>query len=382
MEQLGQLTIVGLDEDRLGAESEQFVGRVRPGGIIFFQRNIKTAPKFRRLVEQVRACCETPPFLALDLEGGSVDRLRDVLAPLPAVRDVAQTGMGEMLGRIAGRELAAFSLNVDFAPVLDLTSASSRQVMGSRTAGESPDEVVGFARNFLTGLTESGILGCGKHFPGLGGGTEDSHKELPVVEKDEARMWEEDLKPFRELASELPMIMAAHVFCPLLERSMGSVGQAGEQLPSTLSRGIVTRLLKERIGYKGLVVCDDLEMRGVLQGRTMAQAAVMALKAGCDMLLLCGAESNTQIVVDAVLSEVESDSALQGLVEQAAQKVLDAKEKLGIVARSFNSDQSRNRKGAVTQPGATPALPDFESLRQEIQQFSAEVRKRLEAQAR
>ena len=218
-EEIGQILIVGLDDAAWNSAGEQFLQNLNPGGVIFFQRNITGTEEFHSLVSSVRGFLNHP-FLALDLEGGTVDRLRDIVAPLPAVADVARAGMGEELGRMAGRELAAFSLNVDFAPVLDLGSSGSRMVMGSRTAGSTPAEVVQFARSFLKGLSESGILGCGKHFPGLGSGQSDSHKEMPVVNSS-MRDMEQDLEPFRALSANLPMMMVAHVYCPALEAAYG-----------------------------------------------------------------------------------------------------------------------------------------------------------------
>lgn len=356
-EQLGQLLIVGIDDAKWGDSAERFLGAVKPGGVIFFQRNITSAPEFRGLVANVRGSLHSNPFLALDLEGGTVDRLRDVLAPLPTVSDVARAGLGEELGRMAGRELAAFSLNVDFAPVLDLGSPASRSVMGSRTAGATPAEVIAFARSFLNGLQEYGILGCGKHFPGLGSGQTDSHKEMPVVIKT-AREMEDDLEPFRALSSELPMIMVAHVFCPALESAYGNGGANPEPVPATLSPAIISGLLKQRMGYNGLVLCDDLEMGGALQGRTMEQAAAAALRAGCDLLLLCGAQSNTARVFEALSQQANTDSEFSALIEHAAEKVLSFKQRLKI-------SEGQNR---VTSEA------DFEKLRAEIAALNAAVR--------
>jgi beta-N-acetylhexosaminidase len=364
-EKLGQLLIVGIDSDGWEQEIEDFLREIQPGGVIFFQRNIKAASEFRRLAQRIREFLKTPPFLALDQEGGLVDRLRDVLAPLPAARDVARAGLGEEMGRIAGRELAAFSLNVDFAPVLDLGAPESRKILGSRTAGDTPEEVVRFARSFLQGLSQAGVAGCGKHFPGLGSGQKDSHKELPAIEKEERKMWYEDLAPFRELAPELPMIMIAHAYCPGLESSLtpGIEGNAA-RLPATLSPRIVSDLLKGRMGFQGLALSDDLEMGGVLEGRSMEQAAMAALQAGCDVLLLCGAAAHTRNVFDFLLREANSDPRFRAVVEQAAEKVLLAKEKLGIT--TGNRD-------------AAPELLDFDALRQEIAELSAAVERRLQA---
>ncbi|MBI2818095.1 MAG: glycoside hydrolase family 3 protein [Acidobacteria bacterium] len=361
-QQLGQVLIVGMNDATWSDSAERFLRHVRPGGVIFFQRNITGAPEFRELVLRVRERLDANPILALDLEGGSVDRLRQVLAPLPAVNDVARAGLGEELGRMAGRELAAFSLNVDFAPVLDLGSPASRGVMGSRTAGATPREVIEFGRSFLRGLQEYGIVGCGKHFPGLGSGQIDSHKEMPVVVKTEREM-EEDLEPFRALSSELPMIMVAHVSCPALEAAYGGGREDREPVPATLSSAIISGLLKEKMRFEGVVLGDDLEMGGALQGRTMEQAAAAAIKAGCDALLLCGQQSNTERVFDALLREADTDSAFGALIERAAAKVLILKDRLKILG-------NLNRATA-------PA--DYQKLRDDIATLSALTIKRAEA---
>ena len=364
---------MGIDESAWNQELEEFLRRIRPGGVIFFHHNIQTAQQFRELVNKVREAMEITPFLALDLEGGRVDRLRDVLASLPAARDVAKAGFGEAMGRMAGRELAAFSLNVDFAPVLDLGAPESREILGSRTASDSPMEVARFAEGFLRGLAASGVLGCGKHFPGLGSGQKDSHKQLPSVEKEESKMWQEDLWPFRALASKLPMIMVAHVHCPgLLKALAPEESNVSPPLPATLSRGIVSVLLKGRLGFQGLVLSDDLEMGGVLEGRTMAEAAAAALRAGCDMVLLCGPAANTRKVFEALLQQANSNPPLRRILEDASEKVLRVKNIYGITSGS-REKRKENRP-------ADPSLADFTALRSEIEEFSAAVRQRLQAQ--
>jgi len=359
-EQLGQVLIAGIDDAAWSERTERFLHGVKPGGVIFFQRNISSAPAFRELVRRVRDSVRPRPFLALDLEGGSVDRLREVVAPLPAASDAARAEMGEALGRAAGRELAAFSLNVDFAPVLDLGAPASRGILGTRTAGATPAEVVVFARSFLRGLRESGIIGCGKHFHGLGSGQTDSHKEMPVITKG-GREMEEDLEPFRVLCGELPMIMVAHVFCPALEAAYGSGREAAEPLPATLSRTIVTGLLKERMGYTGLVLSDDLEMGGALHGRSMEEAAMGALRAGCDVLLLCGPQTNTERVFAHLMHQANSDAAFRSLVEQAAAKVLSFKDRFQVSSGD----------------GQPAGPPDFQQLREEITALSSAVNRRV-----
>ena len=287
--------------------------------------------------------------------------MREALAPLPAVRDVARAGLAAGLGKTAGRELAAFSLNVDFAPVLDLASTESEEVMGSRTAGNSPEEVIRFAEEFLAGLAESGVMGCGKHFPGLGGGQKDSHRELPCIRKTEADLWQQDLLPFRALAAKLPMVMVSHACYPELEGAApDAAAKADRRLPASLSAEIISGLLKGRIGFKGLVLSDDLEMGAILRHRTTEDAAIAAVRAGCDMILVCRYASNVLKTFDALCREARRDPAFQTVVEQAAEKVLLAKKSLPGTASA--ADRSN---------------PDWTALRQEIKDMAASVKRRL-----
>ncbi|MBI1956455.1 MAG: glycoside hydrolase family 3 protein [Acidobacteria bacterium] len=364
-EHLGQLFVIGFEGDSWNPSLEELLQEVRPGGVIFFQRNITTARSFHRLVRQIRdflAGLSLPvPFLAIDLEGGTVDRLRDVLAPLPPAREVARAGLARPAGQMAGRELAAFSLNVDFAPVLDLASPESAEVLGSRTVGPSSQEVIPFASDFLEGLTEQGIFGCGKHFPGLGSGRVDSHQKMPRIEKEASQMWEEDLLPYRTLASRLPMVMVAHAWYPALEKAYAlTPNNSSQPLPASLSPALVSGLLKGRLGYQGLILSDDLEMGGVREGRSIGEAAVAALRAGCDLLLICRRAENVREALETVLQEAACNPDFCALGESAAQKVLRAKQTLKV-------------------PGETSSV-DWEGLRQQIHQFTAEVHRRLSTQ--
>jgi beta-N-acetylhexosaminidase len=365
-EHVGQIFWIGFEGNAWSPDLEELLREVHPGGVIVFSRNIATPQQFAELVRKIAAFLaeppSPPPLLAIDLEGGKVDRLRETLAPLPSARDAARAGLARELGRIAGREVAAFSLNVDFAPVLDLGLPESESVLGTRTAGPSPEQVARFGEQFLDGLAESGVLGCGKHFPGLGSGCLDSHLAMPRIEKDAAALWEQDLFPYRALAPRLPMVMVAHAAYPAL--NPGSSDTDSKQLlPASLSRNIVADLLKARIGYKGLVLCDDLEMEGALEGRTIGEAAVAAVRAGCDMLLVCRHAANVRAAFEAVLREAERDSDFRAMVDEVAQKVIQARQRL---------------------PNAQPvssAPSDWEGLRREIHALAAELHRRLDGNA-
>ena len=327
----GQILTVGIEGQLVSPECSELLTSLRPGGVIFFHHNIATADQFSNLVSQGRELPHSsPPFLAIDLEGGTVDRFRELIAPLPSVAATVAAGAARELGRVAGRELAAFDLNVDYAPVLDLGLPASREVLTSRTAGASPAAVIAFAREFLSGLAEEGIIGCGKHFPGLGGGNLDSHMKMPAIARTHAKMWSDDLAPYRELAEQLPMVMVAHAWYPELERELG---YAGEPRPASLSPVIVGDLLRKRIGYTGLILCDDLEMGGVLGERTIEQAALGAVEAGCDTLLVCRHPDNVQRVHAALVKQCESSGDFRAKVEAAAGRNVALKQRHDIRRR-------------------------------------------------
>ena len=354
----GQLLCIGFEGLECGPELRTLLKEVRPGGVIFFQRNIATAEQFRTLVADIReVLAESRPFLAIDQEGGEVDRFRELLGPLPSARDAAQAGLAFELGDLAGRELAVFGLNVDFAPVLDIGSLEARSVLGTRTAGDTPQQVNLFAAQFLRGLGGWNILGCAKHFPGLGGGRKDSHIGMPKIEKTEMALWKEDLLPFRNLADRLPMIMVAHASYPDLQRTLAPGRPVlGGTLPASLSANIISGLLRERIGYEGLVVCDDLEMGGALEGRTIEEAAIAAVLAGCDMLLVCRSAEKVRRVFGSLLREAGNHVNFRGQLAYAAQRILHAKE-----------------RARITELPPPEPLGDWHTLREQIRRMNAAV---------
>jgi beta-N-acetylhexosaminidase len=363
---VGQMLCIGFEGQEFGPELRSLLKEVQPGGVIFFQRNIAFEDQFRRLVADIHERLKaTRPFLAIDQEGGQVDRFRELLGPLPSAQDAAQAGMSFELGYTAGRELAAFGLNVDFAPVLDVDSQASRSVLGTRTAGASAEEITLFAAAFLRGLSSWNVVGCGKHFPGLGGGGKDSHIGMPVIEKSEEELWNVDLKPYDPSTIRYPMVMIAHAWYPALERSLASDGSSSSHpIPASLSPNIVQGLLRRRIGYEGLVVSDDLEMGGVLEGRTIGEAAVQAVRAGCDVLLSCRYAENVQQVHAAVVKAAEDDSNLRDQIDQAAANI----------ARLKDSMAAERESEAVK-------FTRVEMLQRDIRLLSDAVRSRLAGQA-
>src|SRR5437660_9091932 len=209
---IGQLLIVGFDGTEMTPRLSSLLTRLQPAGVILFARNIKDAEQTWRLLSDCQKCVSTPLFTCVDLEGGRVDRFREVLGPAPAAAEVFATGNRKLFrkhGQVIGENCRALGFNVNFAPALDLAFEASCTVMSSRLVSSDPRQTVIYAREFLAGIRKAGVLGCGKHFPGLGEGKLDSHDELPKIEKSLRKLWAEDLFPYRALRQQLPFVMVS-----------------------------------------------------------------------------------------------------------------------------------------------------------------------------
>lgn len=295
--------------------------RLQPAGVILFARNIKSAEQTWRLLRDCQKCVSTPLFTCVDLEGGNVDRFRDVLGPTPAAAGVFSTGDRGLFrehGQIIGENCRALGFNVDFAPVLDLAFEASRTVMSSRAVSADARDAIRYAREFLAGLGAARVLGCGKHFPGLGEGKLDSHHELPVIDKSLKNLWAEDLVPYRTLRRQLPMVMVSHAAYPKVTR---------KRIPASLSRVWITDILRKRIGYGGLVVSDDLEMGGVLAAAPIGKAAREFIRAGGDLCLVCHRKDSVTQVYEELVRTAERDSKFAVRARESVKRVQAFKKK-------------------------------------------------------
>ncbi len=326
--QVGQLFLVGLEGTKLSATEQAWLRLMRPGGFILFRRNIEAASETTTLLRDAEKHARgdrehIPAMRALDLEGGLVDRLRDLIGPTPSPAAVAATGRradalrhGVMIGKAA--RLLGF--NTTFAPVLDLALPASEAVMRTRVAGPTAEDVIAYATAFLAGLQQQGVLGCGKHFPGLGGGTLDSHTATPRIARTYAQLWDEDLAPYRELVRKLPIIMVAHAIYPKVKEARSE--------PASLSHFWITETLRRTMGFRGLVLSDDMEMGGLLTHTGIGEAAVLALTAGTDLLEICKEPSLILEAYEAVLSEAENSSAFRTIIRKACTRVTAQKRQL------------------------------------------------------
>ncbi|AXC15052.1 Beta-hexosaminidase [Acidisarcina polymorpha] len=319
--QVGQLLIVGLEGAVLTASERGWLKILDPGGVILFRRNIETVEQTLRLLEEASSVASTVLFRCVDLEGGLVDRLRDLLAPMPsaaAVGAAKKRSAAVKHGKLIGREAKMLGFNTVFAPVLDLGLEESRTVMRTRTVSADPEEVAAYADGFLSGLEQCEIVGCGKHFPGLGGGTLDSHQATPVIERSGETLWKNDLFPFRKLKARMPLVMVSHACYPA----------AGEQKPASISRYWITDVLTKRMGYRGLILSDDLEMGGVLSASSIEEASIQSVLAGTHLIEICKEPSLIFRAYEALLSEAERSTVFRRMVEAASRKISRAKRRL------------------------------------------------------
>ncbi|HZQ21402.1 MAG TPA: beta-N-acetylhexosaminidase [Terriglobales bacterium] len=327
-ELIGQLLIIGFAGTEMSAPLRSLISRVLPGGVILFARNITAADQTSKLLKACQSLVATPMFLCVDMEGGRVDRFRNAIAPAPAPADVFATRNRKIFrqhGKIIGDCCRALGFNTDFAPTLDLAFEASRSVMSSRAVSANPKEVALFASEFLKGLRDAGVLGSGKHFPGLGEGKLDSHDELPIIEKPWKKLWEQDLLPYRSLRRDLPFVMVGHATYPAVTR---------DRMPASLSPKWVSEILRKKIGYRGIIVSDDLEMGGVQAAMATPEAAVAHIRAGGDMALLCHQRDFVTSAHELLVKEAERDRKFAKRVAESAVRILAWKKKFPELRRA------------------------------------------------
>ncbi len=277
----GRVLMVGIGGPGLDPGTADALRALRPGGAILFARNLETTAQAVALLDDLRALLPPPSLLAIDQEGGRVNRLERWVGATPPAAAWERAGAPSVrrFARATGRLLAALGLNLDFAPVVDLCAPGATNGIGDRSFGHEPQRVTQLAAAFLEGLADAGLAGCLKHFPGLGATDIDSHLAPPIDRRDRAALERGELAPFRALVRSAPAVMISHARYPALEPV--------PDLPATLSAAIATRLLRSELGFGGLVVSDDLEMQAVAPLDRGGEAAPRAIAAGCDLLLYC-----------------------------------------------------------------------------------------------
>ncbi len=322
----GQLISVGFDGTEAPDYLLRWIADGEVGSVMLFRPNIAGPAQVAGLVGALRhaAPAGAPLIVAIDQEGGLVQRLRAPLTEWPDMLSVGSSGdpaLTERVGRALGGELAALGIGWDFAPVLDVHTNPGNPVIGNRAFGTTPEAVALHALAFWRGLTAAGLVGAGKHFPGHGDTHADSHFTLPVVAHDVDRLHAVELAPFAEAArAGIDSIMTAHVIYPALDRNW----------PATLSHRILTEVLRGELGFKGVIVSDDLGMRAVADRYPIEEIAVNSIAAGADHLLIRESRERQRAAFDALMSAAQARAEIRARVEESAARVLQMKSRARV----------------------------------------------------
>ncbi|MEM7383877.1 MAG: glycoside hydrolase family 3 N-terminal domain-containing protein [Verrucomicrobiota bacterium] len=281
---LGQLLLMGVPGPELDSETAVRLKKIQPGGFIIFGRNIKSPEQLRKLMDDLRDLSETEPILTIDQEGGRVSRLRLIGQEPPNAQDLRKKGDKKLItrhGKLTGEILRLFGFNLDLCPVLDISyDDSADNSLKGRCYGTTPDQVIENAGLFNAALRKAGILTCGKHFPGYSRADCDAHHELPVISLSREELEAEELAPFRALAPALDSMMTCHSHYTAWDPDR-------PRWPASLSHNIVTRVLRDQLGFNGLIMTDDLDMGAILNEVGFEDTIHHAVKAGNDMVMIC-----------------------------------------------------------------------------------------------
>lgn len=293
------------------------------GGVILFSRNIEEPEQVAELSVDVQSMAsELPLWVSVDQEGGRVARLRKPFTEWPPMAVLGRSGNVELAGRFAAAlaaELKEVGISLDYAPVLDIHTNPKNPVIGDRALAEDAESVAQLGAAIIRGLQENGVAACGKHFPGHGDTSVDSHLELPLVEHPPDRIRRVECVPFREaIRNDVAFIMTAHVLVPSFD----------EERPATMSPRIVRDLLRDELGFQGGIVSDDLEMKAIASSYAIPDAAVQAITAGCDAALICSGSVETQAAtLEALVKAVEQDRLPYKRLDDALVRLRRAKER-------------------------------------------------------
>lgn len=326
-EMLGQKLVFGFHGTSLTPEFRNLIREYKIGNVILFLRNVESAEQMRTLCQEIQTLIreETgyPAFIIIDQEGGMVSRLPEDAVNVPGAMALAATGNPEnarSASEITIRQLRGLGANFNMAPVLDVNSNPANPVIGVRSFGDETQTVVSFGLASIAPYQNSGVLCCAKHFPGHGDTAVDSHLGLPRVDKTEEELEQLELIPFRRaIAAGVPAVMMSHVLFPSMEP---------QQLPCTMSRRMVTGLLREKLGFRGLILTDCMEMGAIQDHFGTPEGVVAAIKAGVDL-----AEISSSFALEKAAAEMVNRAAEQGAFDEAelrssVERILEFKKKL------------------------------------------------------
>jgi beta-N-acetylhexosaminidase len=279
---LGQLILTGVPGKELDSKTAELFRRVQPGGFILFGRNIESPAQLRKLIDDLRDLSATEPIITIDQEGGRVSRLRLIGNEPPNAqqfRDKDDVDLIRRHGDVTGRLLRLFGFNLDLCPVLDISfDDNADNSLRGRCYGKTVGQVVRNAGAFNDAMRAQGVASCGKHFPGYSAAQSDAHYELPKIDRTREELERNELAVFRQFVDKVDSMMICHGWYPCFE---------SERSPASLSRRIITQLLRDELGFQGLIMTDDLDMGAILTGYSLEETIRLAVAAGNDLAMIC-----------------------------------------------------------------------------------------------
>lgn len=316
---LGQLFFVGFEGYTLTKEIKSFLRAVQPGGIILFECNIKTKKQVQKLIQDINDFSDIKPFIAVDQEGGSVERLRNICTGVPSLWGLSKVGLNEVLQaqEIIIKELLDLGINMNLSPVLDINSNKENPVIGTRSISENPNIVSKYGLEIVNLNLKYNLIPVIKHFPGHGDVNVDSHLDLPILNKSKAELDRFELLPFKSCINA-PVVMTAHLALPKIEKE--------NTRPASLSKE-VTKILRKELGFEGLIMTDELNMKGVTKNYKLNDAAFQAIINGADLALFNHESESTLLAFNFLKQEITKDKELSLRIEDSFKKIQSLKNK-------------------------------------------------------
>ena len=323
-EKIGQMVMSGIEGYTINDSTVKLIKDYHVGGIIILGENIKSSNQLLSLVNSLKTTNlsnKTPLFLSIDQEGGRVDRLSKEFIKLPDNKTIGNVNNSEFsykIGQIIAEEIKSFGFNMDFAPVLDINSNPKNPVIGNRSFGANPQVVTKLGIETMKGIKSKGVISAVKHFPGHGDTSTDSHVGLPMVNHDLKRLKSFELIPFEAaIKNSVDVVMAAHILLPKIDA----------KYPSSMSKTIITDILRNGLKFNGVVITDDMTMGAVTKNYDIGDAAVTSVNAGCDIILVCHGYDNEVSVINSLKKAVQNGTIKEERVNESLYRILKLKSK-------------------------------------------------------
>ncbi len=338
-QKVGQLLMFGFEGTELNDHAIEMIQKYNIGNVILFTRNVQTAKQVQNLIQNLQKLANksngVPLFIGIDQEGGMVSRINQVATSFPGAMTIAANGSLEacyQIGYLTGQELKALGINMNFAPVLDVNSNPKNPIIGTRSFGDKPAQVSAYAIEYIKGL-QTHVIATGKHFPGHGDTSQDSHLTLPRIDRSLEQLKQIDFVPFqRAIDAGLKAMMSTHINFPAMTEN---------GLPATLSKRVLTGLLREEMGFKGLIISDGMEMKAIQDNYGTVEATLMAIEAGIDIACICHSLDLQREAVVRLRSAIKRGSLDESILNERVERILAAKSKLDFkIDEPFHPVQS------------------------------------------